>query len=392
MPTEFAFSQARLADLAPPAKGRAYYRDTKVPGLQLAVTASGSKVYYFRRWIDGTQHRIKIARLGEVSLAKARERATELAGEVAGGKNPQAARRVKRSAVTVQDLFDHWIAHAKLHKRTWKDDQRQFNKYTGLLKKRKLGEVTTGDVTKWHRKIGEQHGPYQANRVRALLSAMFNVAREVGFEGRNPCLGVKRFKESERERFLQPNEIRPLFAALAEEPPIWRDFWLVCLFSGARRGNVAAMAWKDLNLDDGLWHLPGKETKGGVPIVVVLAPPAVIVLRARREETNGRPWVFAVKTASGHVADPRKSWARVMKRSGLQDLRPHDLRRSLGSWQATAGASLQIIGASLGHRDPKATSIYSRLQIDPVRKSVDGAVASMLEAAGGLLPGPKSRE
>jgi integrase len=84
-----------------------------------------------------------------------------------------------------------------------------------------------------------------------------------------------------------------------------------------------------------------------------------------------------------HVVDPRKSWARVLKRSGIADLRPHDLRRSLGSWQAIAGASLQVIGASLGHKDPKATAVYSRLLVDPIRTSVNGAVQSMLEAANG---------
>ena len=96
--------------------------------------------------------------------------------------------------------------------------------------------------------------------------------------------------------------------------------------------------------------------------------------------------MFPAETATGHIVDPRKSWARVMKRSGIEDLRPHDLRRSLGSWQAIAGASLPIIGASLGHKDPKATAVYARLQLDPVRRSVDEAVDSMVKA-GGLLGG-----
>lgn len=104
--------------------------------------------------------------------------------------------------------------------------------------------------------------------------------------------------------------------------------------------------------------------------------------RPCKRESDGRPIrVF-------QVVDPRKSWARVVKRAGIDNLRPHDLRRSLGSWQAIAGASLQIIGASLGHIDPKATAVYSRLLLDPVRSSVNQAVANM-QAAGGLLPTPE---
>jgi integrase len=122
-------------------------------------------------------------------------------------------------------------------------------------------------------------------------------------------------------------------------------------------------------------------TKNGLPLAVVLVPPAVAVLQSRSESQEApTAWVFPADTRSGHISDPRKSWARVLQRSGIEALRPHDLRRSLGSWQAIAGASLQIVGASLGHRDPKATAVYARLQLDPVRASVHGAVENMLTA------------
>jgi len=145
------------------------------------------------------------------------------------------------------------------------------------------------------------------------------------------------------------------------------------------------MAWRDLDLERGIWLLPGEVMKNGLPVAIVLPPPAVVVLEARKPHTNGSPWVFPGDTATGHVMDPRKSWARVVKRAGIDNLRPHDLRRSLGSWQAIAGASLQIIGASLGHKDPKATAVYARLQLDPVRASVNGAVDAMVQTGSYTL-------
>ena len=60
----------------------------------------------------------------------------------------------------------------------------------------------------------------------------------------------------------------------------------------------------------------------------------------------------------------------------------HDLRRTLGSWQARTGASLAIIGKSLNHKSPQTTSIYARLDLDPVRNSVEKATKAMLNAAG----------
>jgi len=384
-PEYVAFSKTRIGQLPSPESGRRYYYDEKTPGLAVCVTAAGTKTFYFNRKIKGKATRTRLGRFPGVSVEQARKVAKKLAGKVAEGIDPTILKRAYRDAPTLQELFEHWIAHAKLHKKTWKDDERQFKKYVRSLKNRKLGDITTADIAKWHSAIGRDHGPYQANRARALLSAMFNKAHEVGHVGPNPCEGVKRFREESRERFLQPDELKPFFEALKEEPPLWRDFWLLCLFSGARRGNVAGMAWRDVDLEQGIWYLPGGKTKGGLPLAIVLPPPAVAVLRTRRKEVKGSEWVFPADTESGHVADPRKSWARVVRRSGIDNLRPHDLRRSLGSWQAIAGASLQVIGASLGHKNPNATAIYSRLLLDPVRASVSQAVDSMVQAGGYLL-------
>ena len=67
--------------------------------------------------------------------------------------------------------------------------------------------------------------------------------------------------------------------------------------------------------------------------------------------------------------------------SRMQDLRPHDLRRTPGSYQAITGSSLPIIGKSLGHKSQAATQIYARLDLDPVRNSVKKATEAMYAAA-----------
>jgi len=85
-----------------------------------------------------------------------------------------------------------------------------------------------------------------------------------------------------------------------------------------------------------------------------------------------------------HIKRQGPAWARLLKRAGLADLRLHDLRRSLGSWQAIGGSSLSVIGKSLGHTSLSATAIYARLSFDPVRESVEKATAAMLEAGKAL--------
>jgi hypothetical protein len=60
---------------------------------------------------------------------------------------------------------------------------------------------------------------------------------------------------------------------------------------------------------------------------------------------------------------------------------PHDLRRTLGSWQAKTGASLAIIGKSLNHKSQQATAIHARLDLDPARASAD-ALSRRLRRTG----------
>ena len=72
---------------------------------------------------------------------------------------------------------------------------------------------------------------------------------------------------------------------------------------------------------------------------------------------------------------------RVCKAARIGDLTIHDLRRTMGSWQAAAGASLTIIGKSLGHANESSTKIYARVDLAPVQESMFGAVDAMLRAA-----------
>ncbi|MBF0310686.1 MAG: tyrosine-type recombinase/integrase [Magnetococcales bacterium] len=55
----------------------------------------------------------------------------------------------------------------------------------------------------------------------------------------------------------------------------------------------------------------------------------------------------------------------MLERVGISNARIHDLRRTMGSWQAITGASMRVIGQSLGHKSQQATEVYARLSVDP---------------------------
>jgi integrase len=90
------------------------------------------------------------------------------------------------------------------------------------------------------------------------VSSIFGRAIEFGlWKGLNPCLGIKRFKEHTRDRFLNGDELSRLFKALAQEPNgTVRDYFLVSLLTGARRSNVLSMRWNDIDFKEAVWRIP----------------------------------------------------------------------------------------------------------------------------------------
>ncbi len=99
-----------------------------------------------------------------------------------------------------------------------------------------------------------------------------------------------------------------------------------------------------------------------------------------RNNSIASNFVFPGTGKSGHLVEPKKGWIRIKERAGIKDLRLHDLRRSLGSWQAITGSSLVIIGKTLAHKDQKTTAIYAQLDNDPVRESLQKATEAIFNA------------
>ena len=379
----FVFNRAKLAAVPVPTKTRIYVHDKTVPGLCLCVTPAGSRSFYVYRWCNGGPQRIRLGAFPQMTVEQARNNAKGIIGDIARGADPAAERRKFRTVPTVADLYIRWKeVYATGRVKTLANLERQFQVYLLPFHKRRLNTLTPQEIAAWHSKVGEEHGRYSANRALQLLRSLYNRSREVtGYECPNPCRGTRMFKEVQRDRFLQEHELRAFFAALDGEPEVFRDFYMMAVLTGARRGNLEVMRFEDVDCSSGVWRIP--ETKAGVPIVVPLAEHALSILRRRHAARGESPWVFALDNKAGHVRNSRDVWCRILATAKLADLRPHDLRRTLGSWQAIQGASLPIIGKSLGHTSLRATTIYARLSVDSVRDSVERATSAIVEAGNG---------
>ncbi len=378
---EINFTKAAIEKLSIPGKGeRIEFYDTKNNHLLIRVSSSGLKTFQLYRWFNGAPERVTIGRYPEISVEQARKEVLKLDAQYAMGDSPADKKKRLREEMTFADLFRVYMErHASIAKKTWREDLRCYDQYLArALGKKKLSKISRKDIATIHTHIGKDHQT-QANRVLALISSVFGKAVEYGlWENLNPCMGIKKFSEKSRDRFLGKGELPRFFKALQDEPnETVRDYFLVSLLTGARRSNVLSMRWNEIDFDEATWRIP--ETKNGEPQTVTLGNEVLEIFRRRRKETRSF-FVFPGTGKTGHLVEPKKGWKRLLTRAGLKDLRIHDLRRTMGSWQAKTGSSLAVIGKSLNHKSQATTAIYARLDIDPVRESMEKATAAMLEA------------
>jgi integrase len=395
---EINFTKRSIEALATPARGQrgVLYRDRQVRGLTITVYETGERTFAWYRKVRRYPTWRALGRFPDMTVEMARGRASEMNARLAEGKDPFEDEGLTFGTVYERYITEHLATEAKRPEREMaaaRSRARHLVKWAGLP----LNQLRGEDVTRLHGDLKARLGVFAANRTLQSLKAAINWSIEKKlFAGPNPASGIGIFKEPKRKRYLDPKELPRLFKQLnsSDTSDDLRDFVSLALFTGARRSDIARMRWEEIHLSatgQQFWTV-SPETKGGEPYSIPLVSPALTILKERKRRQADEPdevmkkrqavWVFpSPASESGHLEDPKKGWTTLRKKAKIPDVRMHDLRRTLGSWQAAQGTSLLLIGKTLGHAEGSgATAIYSQVNLDPVRASVDGAVRAMLTA------------
>jgi len=421
------FTNLWVEGLTLPTTGRGYYNDAQEKGLGLYTTPNGAKTFYLRKRVKGRDERIIIGSAELISVEKARIQARLIKEQIAEGLDPVAEKKKHLFSQLTLGVHckDYMEIYSKNHKKTWKHDQRDIDRFFSPWFHRRLCDITRFEVQKLYQKICEENGMFQANRSIERLNGIYNKAIEWGWQGENPAKKIKRYREKVRERFIQPEEMPYLIQSLNNEPSrTARDYFWMLLLTGARKTNMLMMRWDQINWQRETWRIP--ETQNGESILLPLLDKAMTLLKERHAYSNSE-WVFpSIRDGDKHFINAKRAWRRIVLRAtiyqwyendrlkplidecqsmlardhynnywmkliraraaqegidlptGLMDTRIHDLRRTFGSYQAINGSNLLVIGRSLGHRCPKSTLVYARLSLDPVRASIKQATDRML--------------
>lgn len=362
------------AAVLPSSKKQHFIMDANLPGFGLRITAT-TKTFILNRRLNGRPVRIMIGRYGPWTVEEARARAKKLMQDMDTGKDPRLEKKRLHHEPTYEDMVEAFAERHASKIKSGKDYIDWLRCYSSDWKPKRVSEISYDLVATRHRSLS--HKPYAANRWLAIIRLMFNKAHRweefSEYIHDNPAVGVERFKEKSRTRFVTPEELPILLAALNSlSSPTARAAILLTLWTAARPTEIYGMRWADIDLEQATWNKP--ETKSGENHLVPLSPTAIKVIESLPRINQ---YVLPNQAGTGPIKSPRKSWRLALEQSGLKNLRHRDLRRTMASWLAAQGESLVIIGKLLDHKTPQATAIYARLNLGSVRVALNKVTAQM---------------
>ena len=357
--------------------------DSLIIGLGLRIYPNGRKSFVLSYRCNGRKRLMSLGAYGVITLDEARNLARKALVDVADGHDPLDQRELAIQGESVADLCHAFLErYSKIHKRSWKDDASRIRLYInpawGTLR---ASSLKRSDVARLHRKLGEKH-PYGANRLLELISKMYELARVWGVveeDYTNPGRGIPKFREEKRDRWVTPDELPRLAKAIDEESnrPARAALWLY-LLTGLRKSELLKLKWSDI--DQRRQEIRLGRTKSGRTHYVPLSNEAKEILQSLpRDQDN--PYVFQGTKPGHHLVNIDKPWRRVRSAAGIEDVRLHDLRRTMGSWLAQAGNSLHLIGRVLNHSTPSTTQVYARFGNDHVRAAMESYGQQLMGAA-----------
>jgi integrase len=417
------FTAGRIDDFKCEAgKNQSFLWDTGAPGLGLRVTANGAKSYIFQAKLNQQTIRVTIGdpRSWDISAAQAEARrlkvivdgdqdprklkADELAAKDAVAAEEQA-RRV-RDSITLGDVWPEYIADRMATREGgWSDlhvrSHNQMMQAGGQPHKRgsklgqpgalyslagvRLADLTTDRIEAWAKEEAK-HRPSSARLAWRLLKACMNWCSAhktySSIVTTNPTKSARARetlgKPKKRNDVLQREMLAPWFAAVRKiSNPVIAAYLQILLLTGARREELAALKWNDVNFQWNSIRLSDKiEDFRMVPLTPYVA--TLMSSLPRRNE-----YVFSsMGSASGYIAEPRYAHNDAVAVAGLPALSLHGLRRSFASlseWvKMPPGIAAQIQGhAPQGVREQN----YIRRPLDLLRIWHVEIEAWMLEQA-----------
>jgi integrase len=382
--------------------------DGKVSGLYLVLQPSGARSWAVRFRVAGQPRKLTLGPYPAMDLANARRRAQEALGELAGGRDPAAAKKAARAAVRAErDAEDNRLDRVaasyldRYVKRevgaAWgKEIERLFRiEILPKLGAKHIGAVKKSDVLDLLDAIVDRGSPITANRTFAVLRQIFNWAVDRDLIKVSPMPRSAPAPETKRDRVLNDDEITLVWRAFDSAGWPFGPIGKLLLLTGSRRDEIAEGRWGEIDLDAGIWTIPSTRTKNDEVHEIPLSDTAVDIIKGL-PRIAGKPGFIFTTTGQSPVSGFSKA-KRSIDAAVLEMLRHdrgedaeaiphwtlHDLRRTVATNLQKLGVRLEVTEAVLNHTSGSragVVGIYQRHKWSDEKRAALAAWARRLDA------------
>jgi integrase len=342
--------------------------DAGYPGLALRVSYGGGRSWvYFYRW-HGKQRRLTLGPWPALELGEAREAWREARKKLSEGQEPTAAAAI---TVPAADLFGNvvadWLKRDQRGNRSHDEVKRILDRdVLPAWRHQRIAEITRRQILELIDGIADRGAVTAARRCHAHLHRLFRWSAGRGIIETSPMAYLpKPGAEVKRKRVLNDDELHLVWDAAQQIGwPMGSGIQLLIL-TCARREEIGALRWQEVNRARNEIHLEGERTKNGEDHTIPLSVAAQDLIDTV-PRVAGSPFVF---TTTGNT--PISGWSRAKKnideillaraqlaardrgenpdKVNLAQWRIHDLRRTAATGMERLGIKQQVVEALLGH-------------------------------------------
>jgi integrase len=421
------FTAARVeGHKCPAGKSQSFLWDSRAPGLGLRATASGAKSYIFQGKIHGGTVRVTIGDPRSWTIDDAQEEARRLQILVDDGIDPREHKAEQRAAHEARQVEarrhtattgEAWTVYLEYLKTAIspKTKQPRSVRYLadhialaapgGVPVKRgkgktvrgplaplmtlKLSSLTAKTVAAWLEDEARERPTNAAHAYRLLKAFIRWCGGQDEYAGTiapdaydSPKVtAVLPQSKAKAGDCLQREQLPAWFDAVRKiQNPVISAYLQALLLTGARREEMAALKWDDVDFQWRSLHISDKvETETGrvIPLTPYLA--SLLAALPRRNE-----WVFSSPAAAdGKIAEPRIAHNKALQAAGLPHVTLHGLRRSFGTLSEWCEVPVGVVAQIMGHTASAiAEKHYRRRPLDLLRSWHDKIEVWILEQAG----------
>lgn len=289
------------------------------------------------------------------------------------------AREILGHSVPFSKLIARYLKEISPGKRSARADGTNSRHPLQFFGEKRIDTLTIQDIYKYMdwRKTAVS-GP-TINREISLISDAFRKGIRWGMVEKNPCSGIERFHETNRERYITDEELQTIrkVVLLREESAHVADILDALYYTGQRCGRIFDLKWSQVNLQERSITFAQTSKNKKVPDVIYITDPLFALLyRIRARRTLSKvvgAYVFA-KSNGMPYRSVRTAWKRACETAGVKNCRIHDIRHKSITDMLNAGIPVAKVKIAVGHSNTSTTDGYSHLSVAATREALESLV------------------